>query len=116
MGAYESAPHFFEHGAVAERLRGKLAVFRYADVSPRFVVWDEPMDDSIRKRVQLWSTMPECDYQLCLDGMKKADRAALKTIAVALGLSPEPEPIGRWGLPAAARALDNAPLPARQLW
>jgi len=91
-----AAMHFFEHGAVAERPRGKLAVFRYAEVSPRFVVWDEPMDHGgIRKRVQLWITMPVSGYQLCLDGMKEADRAALKTIATALGLSPEPESIGR---------------------
>lgn len=91
-----AAMHMFEHGAIAERVRGKLAVFRYADVSPRHVVWDEPMDQGdIRKRVQLWITMPVSGYQLCLDGMKEADRAALKTIAAALDLPPEPEPIGR---------------------
>lgn len=87
--------HFFDHGAIAERLRGKLAVFRYAEVSPQHVVWDEPMDQGIRKRVQLWIRLPESGYLLCLDGMKKDDRATVRTIAAALDLPPEPEPIGR---------------------
>lgn len=87
--------HLFEHGAIAERVRGKLAIFRYSEVSPRYVVWEEPMEHGVRKRVQLWITMPESGYLLCLDGMKENDRATLKTIASALKLPPDPEPIGR---------------------
>ncbi|MET7641569.1 hypothetical protein [Streptomyces sp. NPDC005438] len=91
-----AAMHFFEHGAVAERPRGALAVFRYDQVSPRHVVWDEPMDQGeVRGRVQLWIRMPVSGHVLCLDGMKAADRATLAVVVAKLGLPEEPEALGR---------------------
>lgn len=91
-----AAMHLFSDGAVVERYRGSTASFRYAAVTPRYVLWERVGDrgEIQRRNRQLWLKMPESGYAVHLDGTKGRDAATLDMLLDRFGVTGEPEELG----------------------
>ncbi|WP_441959166.1 hypothetical protein [Mycolicibacterium houstonense] len=85
--------HFFERGAIAERVRGHLYAWPYQRATVRYVCWRESNDGQWRDRPQIWVTFHEDDETICFDGLAPSDRAGLPHIAREFGISDQPEHI-----------------------
>lgn len=91
-----AAMHLFTEGAVVERYRGSTTSFRYAAVTPRYVLWERVDDrgEMQRRNRQLWLKMPESGYAVHLDGTNGKDAATLDMLLDEFGVTGEPEELG----------------------
>ena len=96
LAGITGAMHLFSDGAVVERYRGSTASFRYAAVTPRYVLWERVDDrgEMQRRNRQLWLKMPESGYAVHLDGTKGRDAATLDMLLDRFGVTGEPEELG----------------------